>query len=310
MNVYLLIEDTFRGDFAEPLEDLFTLVYKNHTVLRNWTIPSMGDILTGYQDNGLSWEWHKDDIKDEDLIIKTLKGKLSKKTIAEYLSVKCNGSIGGNFVQAAYGFDRGFDRWQEAPFGFMESDTFDEEAKNSFTLFHQYYIHDYFVDAEWDILKMKQEKFKNITQDQITRGIDCYKNRVLVLKDKLRKFLDLHPNDIFILTADHGEAFGEHENSYHHGVYSLMHEEIYRVPLMIKLPTGNKKTITQLTRSIDIVPTILSIFNVPIWKFPGMNLLKMADGKNYNLSASSNFFYDGDKYKFTINNSGSSFKKI
>lgn len=310
MNVYLIIEDTFRADYAQPLEDIFTLVYKNHCVSTNWTLPSLGDILTGYLDNGMKWEWHTDDLKDEDLMMEVLSGKLSKPTLAEYLTCKKIGYVGGNFVNGKYGFSRGFDEWYEEPFCFMDYKEPEKQYKNSFTLFHQYYIHDYFMPLGWNMKSYKENKFKDISGSTMLEGIESYKNRVLILKARLLDFMSLHKDDIIILTADHGEAFGEHQDSYHHGVYSLMEKEIYNVPLMIKIPGYEKMEITQLSRSIDIVPTILSLYKKNISKFPGVNLLNMAKGKQYNLSLSSTFYYRTDKYQFNINNEGSSYEKI
>ena len=69
-------------------------------------------------------------------------------------------------------------------------------------------------------------------------------------------------NTLFIVTADHGEAFGEHGYLWHErGVY----EELARVPLLIRFPGGARPTpeIAALTQSIDLLPTIFDTLQVP-----------------------------------------------
>jgi len=69
-------------------------------------------------------------------------------------------------------------------------------------------------------------------------------------------------NTLFVLTADHGEAFGEHGYFWHErGVY----DEITRIPLIIKWPGDGvgPRVVNALTQSIDVLPTVFDAFGLP-----------------------------------------------
>lgn len=69
--------------------------------------------------------------------------------------------------------------------------------------------------------------------------------------------LDLLANTILVITADHGEAFMEHQLVEH---TECLYDEVLRVPLMIVGP-GLKagRRINAQARSIDIMPTLLDL---------------------------------------------------
>lgn len=69
-------------------------------------------------------------------------------------------------------------------------------------------------------------------------------------------------NTLFIVTSDHGEAFGEHGYLWHErGVY----DELTRVPLLIRFPGGVRpvETVGALTQAIDLLPTIFDVLMIP-----------------------------------------------
>lgn len=67
---------------------------------------------------------------------------------------------------------------------------------------------------------------------------------------------------LFILTSDHGEAFGEHGYVWHgYGVY----DELTHIPLLVRLPgeiSGGQR-VTALTQTIDVLPTICDLLEIP-----------------------------------------------
>jgi len=76
------------------------------------------------------------------------------------------------------------------------------------------------------------------------------------LLSKLGERLD---NTLIIVTADHGEALGEHDRFGHNSLY----EEVIRVPLIITIPGRTKGvTVKSQVSSLDIAPTILDILNI------------------------------------------------
>jgi arylsulfatase A-like enzyme/Tfp pilus assembly protein PilF len=73
----------------------------------------------------------------------------------------------------------------------------------------------------------------------------------------------LYKSAIIAVTADHGEAFGEHGER-HHGVF--LYDETMHVPLLIKLP-GERLAGTRVearARLVDIAPTILQLCKIPV----------------------------------------------
>ncbi len=84
---------------------------------------------------------------------------------------------------------------------------------------------------------------------------------------------------LFIVTADHGEAFGEHGYLWHErGVY----EELARVPLLIRWPGGERppQRTRALTQAVDLLPTICDIFEAPYPRtgIQGRSLLPLMAG--------------------------------
>jgi len=91
-------------------------------------------------------------------------------------------------------------------------------------------------------------------------GLAQFDRDLALLFAQLRKrgFLD---GALIVVTSDHGEEFWEHGQLMHGG----FHEEVVRVPLIIVPPLGmtpRARTISAMTRSIDIAPTIAEFVGV------------------------------------------------
>jgi arylsulfatase A-like enzyme len=72
---------------------------------------------------------------------------------------------------------------------------------------------------------------------------------------KKLKEMRVYDRTFFVLTSDHGEAFGEHRVSSHGGT---PYDELVRVPLIMKFPRGEfSGTRAGLVQHIDVAPTIL-----------------------------------------------------
>ena len=97
-------------------------------------------------------------------------------------------------------------------------------------------------------------------------------------------------NTILVITADHGDGFGEHKL---HGHGKSLYDEVLRVPLIIRapgiIPAG--LTVEQQVRHIDIAPTILDMIdmyqevNKNGIRFDGVSLMPLMKGKALDLSA-------------------------
>lgn len=95
--------------------------------------------------------------------------------------------------------------------------------------------------------------------------------------------LHLEENTVVVLTADHGEAMGEHDLYFCHSTF--LYDELIRVPLIITLPEKRQyhEVIDTQTRTIDIMPTILDVVGIPHYNFlmRGESLLRLLHGRTH-----------------------------
>lgn len=82
---------------------------------------------------------------------------------------------------------------------------------------------------------------------------------------------------VVILTSDHGESFNEHGNVGHG---SSLHNELIRVPLIIKAPLLSKGTHEERVQHTDLFPTLLDLLGMaPPYPLDGVSLLRLTDPK-------------------------------
>ncbi len=96
--------------------------------------------------------------------------------------------------------------------------------------------------------KVLQEKAKYL------REVAFADRYVGFLLDYLRYRKDLWDRTIVVVTADHGEEFGEHGHRKHGW---SCHEELVHVPLLVRIPGVAPKRIDAMVALVDVVPTIL-----------------------------------------------------
>jgi arylsulfatase A-like enzyme len=90
------------------------------------------------------------------------------------------------------------------------------------------------------------------------RYLDTHIGRLL----NYLKSLSLSEETVVIIAADHGEEFQEH-GSIGHGAH--FYDEVIRVPLIFYMPTRIQRPaiISQQVGTIDIMPTILDLLDIP-----------------------------------------------
>jgi len=79
---------------------------------------------------------------------------------------------------------------------------------------------------------------------------------------KLRRVLEgagLASRTVLIVSADHGEAFGQHNTPFH---TTSLYEELLRVPLILRVPGVSGRRVERPVSLIDVGPTILDLFGV------------------------------------------------
>ena len=95
--------------------------------------------------------------------------------------------------------------------------------------------------------------------------VDAYDSEIATADDGVGRIVRLmrerRPGAVILLTADHGEEFGEHGGRYHG---TTVYEEQVRVPLVVVGPgvrPGDR--IASVVQTIDLLPTALSALGIP-----------------------------------------------
>ena len=149
-----------------------------------------------------------------------------------------------------------------------------------------FFIWVHYMDAHWPYhigasLQTGQSRAQAWNDSHITQKAKTYPGtrmaeRLKQLYDTAIEFLDLQigrlinrldrcgfaSNTFVIIVADHGEGFYEHGRWGHGAVFDL-HDEILRVPLIIKAPgVPKKERIAQQVCLLDIAPTVLDLLGI------------------------------------------------
>ncbi len=114
---------------------------------------------------------------------------------------------------------------------------------------HAEYVHHKGTEAFGNTMRDKYDHEVRFTDDNMGRLIEFVQSQ------------DWGAKTAIIVTSDHGEAFGEH-GMIRHGLE--VWEELSRVPLVIYVPGLPPKHVKQRRSAIDVVPTILDLFGVPV----------------------------------------------
>ena len=180
------------------------------------------------------------------------------------------------FLVATAGFDRGFDDYVEnrseetaAP-GFAR-ETFDAaeawlaaRADPPFFLF----IHTYQVHSPYAPPRGYRTLFQDgDAGDANQRALANYEREIRYTDDVLADFLDfldarrLADHTIVVVTADHGEAFGEHYWT-EHG--ADLHDEALRVPFIVRAPglVPAGRSLEEQVSLSDVTPTLLDLLGI------------------------------------------------
>lgn len=118
----------------------------------------------------------------------------------------------------------------------------------------------YFDNTRAEKIKSR-DKFRAYKQRAFYDGQLTYIDSEIGLLFEQLKKTDFYEDTLIILTADHGEAFGEHgffKHSYE------PYDELIRVPLIIKFPKSlyAGEVVKSQVRLIDVMPTILDFLKI------------------------------------------------
>lgn len=285
LNIILISIDTLRADHLSPygydidtptiqkFADEGTTFMDARTPVP-LTLPAHCSMLTGNYPAVLGIHDNYNYFQD--------KGNITISEILQDNNYKTSAFISATPLDDMFGFNQGFDNFNDdnistiatemGSFNIIAEEITDRAInwikKNSGNKFFTF-IHYYDPHSPYSPPEPYDEKYNDFPYDGEIAYVD---NELGRLFDELNKD-DILKNTLVIITSDHGEAFGEH-NEYEHGIF--IYKPTLHIPLIFWAPgliPGGKKH-NGLVSLIDIVPTIIEILNIKVkHKFDGRSLV-------------------------------------
>lgn len=274
LNVMLLTVDSLRADMpwagypreiAPNLTELAkkSVVYTNAYSVSSYTAKSVSSLLTGRYPSSLYRSgWFFAGFSDANLFLTE---------VLQPAGVRTMGGHGHLYFDRGKNLNQGFDIWELAPGIRFDSSTdknitsdkmtdmairmLSDEANTSkqfFMWFHYMDPHDQYIQHDETPVFGKHNR-------------DRYDSEVFFTDlhiGKLFEFGAQHPwwkDTAIVISADHGEAFGEHGMFKH--AFELW-EVLTRVPLIVHVPGLAPRRISERRSAIDVGPTILDLMGV------------------------------------------------
>lgn len=291
LNVLLLTIDSLRADMPwtgysrEIAPNLTALakrsaVYTNAYAVSSYTAKSVSSLLTSKYPSSLYRSgYFFAGFSDANLFLQEVLQQAGVRTLSGH---------GHLYFDRGKNLNQGFDVWELAPGITFDSSTdknitsdkmtdmaikmlSDETntSKQFFLWFHYMDPHDQYVKHEMspDFGKNNRDRYDSevfFTDHHIGRLFDFAKTK------------DWWERTAIIISADHGETFGEHGMFKH--AFELW-EVLTRVPLVIYYPGIEAKVIEQRRSHLDVAPTILELMGHPVPKeFAGRSMLPELKG--------------------------------
>ena len=315
--VILIVVDAMRPDHLTPYDatrptapNLARLaddgvVLTNYFVNGNWTRPSTATLLTGLSPGAHGVEHERDRLADDFV------------TLAEVLSsvhIPTGAVVGNGNAGSAFGLARGFEfyadtvkHWKGLPSAEQVVELavpyVRDHAQEPFFLMlffvdpHDPYhapapFEDMFVtDPSVPLIRSPHWEAKKYSPGQVARMAQTYDGALRYTDTVLGHFfetlrsLGVYDKATILVTADHGEAFGEHQEYLHaHHLY----DEIIRAPMIVRAPHMSARGVAAdaLVQTIDLLPTLGNYFGAQVSaKFPGTDMFaQLADPNRRDLA--------------------------
>lgn len=151
-------------------------------------------------------------------------------------------------------------------------------------------VHRAVIDREYHLTERER---RHITS-QYDGGIAYMDSEIGKLLGELRA-RGLYENTLIVITADHGEAIGEH-NLMEHSTGFLYEDQVH-VPLFVKYPGQHEaRESSALASEVDLMPTILGIAGIPFSGLQGQSLQSPRTEESEPIYASDRAFAYLSKY--------------
>jgi len=296
MNVVVYVSDALRADHlgcygarfinTKTIDELAAggIRFDQAISAAPWTAPSMTSMVTGlypHHHGYLHWD-----------------AVLDPTTETLFRALSAHGYEVGTFV-----FDRSY-LFKEIPEANIQgtSESLDgaiewlrEKRANPFLLFfHNWATHmpyEILHSERKDWLSAKQEVIGGIQADSATaleatregyrKAVERQSETLVASLLEELESLGLLDRTVFAFLSDHGESWGERfpDKQDVQGVYHMhgatLYDEIVQVPLILSAPGQLEPgVVREQVRSIDLMPTLLELTDVPSGEIDGISLLK------------------------------------
>ncbi len=153
-----------------------------------------------------------------------------------------------------------------------------------------------------------QMMFKNpLSKEENDRACELYREEITYNADQVGRLLDelddlgIADNTIIVFTADHGHSLGEHDYWYHHGEF--LYDASMSIPLIIKAPgqLEGGSVVEDQVRSIDVMPTLLSLAGLDPIESDGVDLTSTRAGPAFMETDISYFKWNKRRYVKGVN---------
>lgn len=245
-------------------------VFERAFACAGWTKPSVGCLFTGVDAPRHGARSVASALDPQRPTLASLLGAAGYDTAAFVANPVLDGK--------AFGYSRGFDRyvelaseWHGKAVNNVEGDAaaitaavipwIDAHRSRPFFL----YLHS--LDLHYPYrARAPHEALVRAGSQGLARDSDLYDSEIAANDVEIGKLLDalaergLDRSTHVLLTADHGEEFGEHDTARHgHSLY----EQILQIPMILRTASGGTASrISADVSNVDIVPTILELAGV------------------------------------------------
>ena len=177
------------------------------------------------------------------------------------------------FFRKGIGFERGWDVLDGSAasgMGYTEKDesvTSDKIADKTIEILgdsantgKRFFFWTHYVDPHADYIRHEEFDFGRSGRDRYDSEVAFTDHHVGRVIDFISSG-DLADRTAIVITADHGEAFGEH-GMIRHGFE--VWEPLVRVPLVIYVPGVEPHRVKSRRGLVDLVPTVLDLYGLPL----------------------------------------------
>ncbi len=276
LSVILITVDTLRADLGyagnpRPLSPHIdalakqSVVFENAYSLASYTGKSVGPLLIGKYGSETHRGWsHFNRFGPEDLFVQERLKAAGVRTV----------SVQGHwYFKADSGIGRGFDvlDLSAAPRVLQQegdrtvnadriADAVLKQLSDPANVAGRFFLWAHFLEPHAEYVRHQGHDFGGQSRD-------LYDGEIAFTDEQVGRILDFVDKSSFakrtaiVLTSDHGEAFGEH-GMLRHGFE--IWDELVRVPWLVRLPGAAPRRVKQRRSAIDLVPTLLDLYGVPL----------------------------------------------